>query len=267
MRKWLGVLLIVGGLFVLAGSLANLVLGWLGHGRQTEYVSLDGVERIEVRAPFGEVRILPHDQKELRAVAEGNVADFVQLEVRREGNRAEVRVDYRWFPWFFRGNVLTLNVYLPAEGEQDLLVDLGAGNLALRGPSREETFRFGDLTIDLSAGNAELEHVSADRLTYDGSAGNLEGDRVRAASGHLSISSGNIRLSGYSGALEADVSFGNIHVSMEQVTGPIQASVSAGNVRLELPDDADITLDAKASHGKVNSRLDGLDSGSKQTAG
>ncbi|WP_126426982.1 DUF4097 domain-containing protein [Brevibacillus marinus] len=258
MKKWLGVLLILGGFFVLAGTLANHVLGWLGSGRQSESVSLDGVERIEVRASAGDVRVLPHDQPELRAVAEGSVADFVQLEVRRDGDKAEVTLDPRWFPWFFHGKGLTLNLYLPAEQARDLRIDLGAGELALRGSSLAEPFRFRDLAIDLSAGNAELEHVTADRLTYDGSAGDIRGDHVSAESGQLIISSGNIRLTGYSGALQADVSFGDIHAELEQVRGPIQASVSAGDVRLDLPDDADITLDAQVDHGEVDSRLDGL---------
>ena len=72
----------------------------------------------------------------------------------------------------------------------------------------------------------------------------------------MDISSGNIDLKRYTGQIEADVSSGNLEIQMAEVTGPIELDVSSGRVLLDLPEDANFTLDGQVSSGFIYNKFD-----------
>ncbi|MDW2797972.1 hypothetical protein RZO55_10335, partial [Clostridium boliviensis] len=73
MRKLFGLFFILLGGLVLYGALTNSVVGrWLTFGNAaTDAVSLDGVERIEIRGAALDLRIIPEQREDVSAALRG----------------------------------------------------------------------------------------------------------------------------------------------------------------------------------------------------
>ncbi|MCQ6274842.1 DUF4097 family beta strand repeat protein [Bacillus sp. V3B] len=104
-------------------------------------------------------------------------------------------------------------------------------------------------------GQSKNQPVQLNNLSVDVSSGNVNLDWITAKSGLFDISSGNVNLKHYKGQLEADVSSGNINIQLDQLTDSVKVDVSSGHVQLDLPDNADFTLDGKVSSGSISSNF------------
>lgn len=75
---------------------------------------------------------------------------------------------------------------------------------------------------------------------------NLDGSVV------ASTTNGGVRGRGLSGAVKADTTNGGVEVQMAAVTGDIELETTNGGIRLELPEDAKATLEARCVNGGIN---------------
>jgi len=134
---------------------------------------------------------------------------------------------YQAFGFFKRPK---LTVYLPDDYQQDLAIEVGSGNV------NSKDLHLNNLLLDVNSGNVNL-------------------DSITTQTGVLDVSSGNIDLKHYTGQLEADVSSGNLSIQMDELTDSVKVDVSSGHVELDLPSDANFTLNGEVNSGSISNRF------------
>lgn len=187
----------------------------------------DGIEAIEIDVQGVNTIIIPKNQNSVKADVDGKG----NVSVTKQGNTIEVEYDRKWFEQIFSFFDRTqLTVTIPENFNRDLKLEVGSGNIHFQEAAEQMQLRQFD--VEIGSGNVKIDSLSADM-------------------GEFEVSSGNLNIKQYSGQLEAEVSSGNLTVQMETLTAPIQADVSSGHLTLDLPDDADFTLDGKVSSGRI----------------
>jgi hypothetical protein len=150
--------------------------------------------------------------------------------LRRDGDTLRVATPRSPFAWGFGGGNGTATLTLPSE-----LAGLGA-DLHLGGGSIDVAGEFGDVTLDMAAGQTTLAGT-ARALTADISAGRTDLDLADVATADVRLSAGELR-----GALTGD--------SPQDV----RIDVSAGTLNLQLPDD-EYAVTSEVSAGGFDNRL------------
>lgn len=130
---------------------------------------------------------------------------------------------------------------------EELLVDTGAGNIALKGLTVKTTkldvsasnLKLENMTIESldilsSAGNVNLNHVAAKVAKFDLKAGNLKIEESSLQSSTIDVSAGNVNLLNCSvETLDAKLSAGNLHFKGD-ILVHADVKLSAGNLELRL---------------------------------
>ena len=85
--------------------------------------------------------------------------------------------------------------------------------------------------IDIGSGDLFLDSISAEEANFD-------------------VSSGEVEITNYTGPVHADVSSGDLKIQVNELKHDIEVELSSGFVSLDLPENADFTLDGKMMSGK-----------------
>lgn len=107
----------------------------------------------------------------------------------------------------------------------------------------------GAVDVTASSGGVQVKEVTGNvAVTTSSGAITVEdvGGSVRA-----NANSGSIRIEQVGGAVSAQASSGAIQVETEKVGGPYDLTASSGSIRLSLPEEAGLTVTARASSGTV----------------
>ncbi|MFC4546792.1 DUF4097 family beta strand repeat-containing protein [Paenactinomyces guangxiensis] len=258
MKKGIGLLLIIGGFFILLGSLAYGMIGgwlpdgWFANGKHDDtVVPASKIKRVRIEA-IQNLNIIPEDRKDIRAVLDGDGANGVDLQIRQNGSELQISMEAKWYQWlrWFRDEV-TLNVYVPQDYNRDMSIKSVAGNLRFYGPSNSRPMVLHELTLSFAAGNVDLQNLKVNRLKYDSTASNMDLQHVKAETADLDSQAGNIQLNHFTGSFRAHLTAGNIHAQIDSLTGPVRSHLAAGNISLDLPQNADFNLDASTTAGEI----------------
>ena len=200
-----------------------------------------------------ETLIVPEDRDDVRAELKGKGT----VKVDQHGDDIEVAVQRKGFFWFnwFEKDKTTLTVYIPEDYENSMKIVLGSGEVVFKGHSIDSPMKLKNLAIDIGSGSMVLENLDVETFEHQSSSGEVDINSIAAGSGSFEVSSGSVHVQNYSGSLEADVSSGELEIQMESLTDDINLNVSSGNIELDLPDDADFTLNGKMSSGDLSSDL------------
>ncbi len=190
--------------------------------------------------------IIPKQREDIQADLDGKG----KLTVKRQGDKVNISVKQKWFGWLFH-NKAKLNIYIPEDYDRNIVINQGSGNLSFSGHSKNQPMKLDELLLDVSSGNVKLKNISVQRFEHDSSSGNVDIDSLTAESGAFDIGSGNLKVRHYSGAIEADLSSGNLSMQMDELTGAVNIEVSSGGMDLNLPKGADFTLNGKTSSGNI----------------
>ncbi|WP_438350231.1 DUF4097 family beta strand repeat-containing protein [Paenibacillus sp. FA6] len=108
-----------------------------------------------------------------------------------------------------------------------------------------------DVEITAKSGNLVLQSIIAEQLRIESSSGNLAGSDIQANT-NVSIISGNMNITDYSGIGAFSARSGNIKLTQK---GPSSLDISArsGNVALTVDPDFKGTYDLDARSGNINS--------------
>ena len=221
MQKNLIVVIILLGAFLLLISVPSL----LSFGKQTVELT-DDIDVIEIDVSGISTTIIPEKRDNVEAELDGNGT----VQVKKSGNSIEVDYKRKWYQAFGFLKRPKLTIYLPDDYHRDLAIEVGSGNINSKNLSIQ------NLELDVHSGNINMNHITAQ-------------------TGILDVRSGNIDLQHYTGQLEADVSSGNLSIQMDELKDSVKVDVSSGHVELDLPDDADFTLDGNVSSGFISSSL------------
>lgn len=251
MKKIIVIFLVIMGLYVLVFQTS--IFSWSIFGNESNEAMVSSrVELIEFDISGASTTIIPGNTDNVRAELDGKG----KVSVKQNGDKISVHYKRKWFEGslhFFDKSKLT--IYIPEDYNRDMSIEIGSGNLAYSGPSKNQPMELNELKVELSSGNVKLENLTTKTFKHDGSSGNIQIDSLTTETGILDISSGNINLKNYIGELEADLSSGNLAVQMDKMIGPIEIEVSSGRASLDLPKDANFTLNGEVSSGHINSKL------------
>lgn len=254
MKRILILLLVITGLYIAFNQ--GFQMDWFkaAETRNTQAAVTTDTDLIEINVASVSTTIIPEDRKDLKAVYNGKE----KLTVRESGNKIEVTIKNKWFDWFNWApfsKKKELKIYIPKTYDRNMSIDLGSGNLQFSGPSKNKPVKLDELTVDIGSGNLNLTNLTVKHFEHDVSSGNVNIDSLKADSGAFDVSSGNLEIKHYTGPIEADVSSGRLSIQVDQLVDSITIDVSSGDVTLDVPNDADFTLNGDVSSGMISSDL------------
>lgn len=190
-----------------------------------------------------------------------------------EGNKAVVtggKWNWNWTNLFLGGINEKIEIYLPAQGIEELELVTGSGNINWKGSSSIETKK---ASVRAGSGNIHWKNAKADEIILYANSGNIRGEDltgdtdVHTGSGNITIKdvsgavkaeagSGNITIDGLEGQCEAEANSGNLRIETVEVTGDISLHTGSGNQRLELPKGLSCMMDIQTGSGNISTDYD-----------
>lgn len=250
MKNFLIILLIISGIGIVIFN--SNAASWLPFGKQHTHAPVSKeIKMIEIAVSGMDTTIIPEKREHVTAELKGKG----KVKVEQSQNRIELSIKHKWFDWFSFGKKAELNVYIPEDYSQDMEIELGSGNLTFSGDSENRPMTLNELTVDMSSGNLTLNNLSVKHFKHEGSSGNAHVESLTAETGTFDISSGNIKLRRYTGALKAELSSGKLDAQLDELKDAVDIEVSSGKAILDLPADADFTLNGKVKSGRIDSRF------------
>ncbi len=257
MRKILGIVFMMIGVFILIGAIGSLNIGnWFGsQNEKTKSISLDRIEQIEIDSASANINIIPEDREDLQVNLNSENIDRIDFSVDRRGDKVRIDLDMKWFHWFGFSHKTTLDIYIPEEYNENVSIDLKSGRLDFNGQSKSDPFTLNELDLDMSSGNVELSNIHANRFLFDGSSGKVDTDWVTTNKGTFELTSGDIQIDHYFGELDVNITSGRFTAQLEELNGPIKIDATSGNVTLHLPESPNFTLEGRVKSGNIRSKF------------
>jgi lia operon protein LiaG len=250
MKRILILLLVITGLYIIFNQV--FPFDWSSAAdKNSQAVISDDTDMIDVNVSSGSTTIIPQNRNDLKAVYNGKGT----LTVREKGNKVEVSLKNKWFDWF---NWLSfskhkdLKIYIPEDYDRIMNINLGSGNFSFSGQSSNNPVKLEELTLDIGSGNMNLKNLNVKDFKHNGASGNVKIDSLKTKAGTIDLSSGNLTIKHYTGAIKADVSSGKLNVQVDKLTDSIAIDLSSGSVGLDLPKNADFTLNSDVSSGNIS---------------
>lgn len=245
MKRIVVLLLIITGFYIVFNQSFQFDGFAFGGSKDGSAAISDDIDTIEINVGGVRTTIIPEDRDDVEAVLTGKGS----LIVKETGKTLLIETKKKLFNFFSFSEKRQLNIYIPEDFNRNLNIQVGSGTLKYSG----ESMKLNKLFLDIGSGNVNLKHLEVNEFVHDGSSGNVEIDTLLTKKGTFDLSSGNLSIKHYSGALEADVSSGELSVQMDKLMDSIDLDVSSGDVNLDLPDNADFTLNGKVSSGNISS--------------
>lgn len=218
-------------------------------GEDSAKVSND-IENISIDISSVRTAIIPEDRDDVRAELKGKGT----VSVDKNGDDIEVSVKRKRFFWFnwFEENKTSLTIYIPEDYEKNMEIELGSGEIVFKGNSIDKPMKLTRLGLDIGSGSMELKNIEVETLEHHSSSGEVEINSLTAETGTFNVSSGSVKVQNYTGKLDAEVSSGELEIQMDELKDSISLNVSSGDIELDLPADADFTLNGKISSGDIS---------------
>jgi lia operon protein LiaG len=207
------------------------------------------VDTISIDVSSIDTTVIPEDRDDVSAELEGKGT----VSVHKRGNDIEVyakRKGFFSFNWFERDKT-SLTVYIPEDYDKNMKLELGSGEITFKGHSVQDPVNLDKLAIDVGSGSMVVKNLNVKTLEHHSSSGEVEINSLKAESGSFEVSSGSVSVQNYSGKLDADVSSGELEIQMNELSDDIHLNVSSGDLELDLPDEAEFTLNGKKSSGDI----------------
>lgn len=253
MKKLFGILLILLGISMLFSYIADSSL-FSKEIRDNQSVDLSGVDTLKINVPSAEVNIIPEkDNDELTVALHGKGANGTNLSIQRNDKTVEVQVKSDWFNWsrWFFFNEYTMDVHIPLDYQQNLIIDMTSGNLAFHGPSADQPMQLNKLSLDMTSGEVDLNHLTVQEFASKSTSGDINVQWLTTESASFKVTSGDIDLTHFTGALTVKLTSGDFQAQMDEVSGNINLDMTSGNASFDLPNDAGFTLDGRVKSGNI----------------
>lgn len=247
MKRIVILLLIITGLYIVFNQSFQFDGFAAGGSKEGRAALPNNIETIDINVGGVKTTIIPENRDDVEAVLTGKGS----LIVKETGSRLVVETKKGWFNWFSFSEKRQLKIYIPEDYNREMRIQIGSGSLNFSG----ESMQLDALSLDIGSGNVSLDHLEVEEFTHDGSSGNVVIDTLITKTGTFDLSSGNLEIEHYSGAFHADVSSGKLLLQMDKLNDLIDIDLSSGKVDLDLPDNADFTLDGEVSSGNISSEF------------
>jgi len=250
MKRIVILLLVITGLYIIYNQSATF--DWFSNsGKNTTQATVtEDIDVIEVNISSVSTTIIPEDRKDVKAIYNGKD----KLTVREHGDAIEVSVKHKgfgWFDWSPFSKKKKLTIYIPEDYHRDMRISLGSGNVSFSGKSKNNPINLDELTVDIGSGNMDLKNMNINHFEQNVASGDVDIKSLQTETGSFDVSSGSLDVKEYTGAIQANVSSGELDFQVDQLTDSIDIEVSSGDVKLDLPNNADFTLDGDVASGDI----------------
>lgn len=222
---------------------------WLpfGGSKTQEAAVTDQTEMITINVSGVNAEIVPEKRNNLQTELKGTG----NVTVQQRGDNITVSYHRKWFEGFSFFHKTKLTIYVPENYHHNMQLAIGSGNLDFIGQA-SYSMKLDQLSIILGSGNLHLKNLIVNHLDDRCASGNNNIERITTKDGSFEVSSGNVTVKHYQGSLKTRLSSGYFKAQFDQLKNPVDVEVSSGNVQLDLPDDADFTLNGKISSGLIS---------------
>lgn len=244
MKKILIIFLILVGLYLIFVNWGNIP--GIPFGNKEDQVKVtNGVDMIDIDISSINTTIVPENRDDVKAELKGKG----KLTVEKNGDTINVKYEnnFNWFNWISFFDRSKLTIYIPEDYEQSLNLKVGSGNINF--PA--DDMKLDKLVVDIKSGNVNLKKLTAETFELDVASGNSKINTLHTESSAIEIHSGNTDIDEFIGKLDANISSGRLDIQMEELTDSIDAEVKSGLLKIDLPNNADFTLDAKVRSGHI----------------
>ncbi len=246
-------LLVITGLYFIYNQASQF--DWFGsENKKTQAAMTENVDLIEVNISSVSTTIIPENRKDVKAVYNGKE----KLTVREMGDTIEVSIKHKGFGlvnWSPFSEKKKLKIYIPEDYHRNMKISLGSGNVSFTGQSKNKPVKLEELTLNIGSGNMNLKNMIINRFEQNVASGNVEINSLTTETGSFDLSSGSLDVKEYTGAIQASVSSGELNFQVDKLTDSIDIEVSSGDVGLDLPNNADFTLDGDVNSGEITCDL------------
>jgi len=251
-KRILVIFLVITGVYIIFVNFP--VFNWLGfntaHNQSAKIT--EKIDSIEIQTTSVPTSIIPEDRDDLIVDYDGKGT----VKIDQDGDTIKVDVKGPKFNFLNFNRKADLKIFIPEDYNRNMEMKVGSGTLEFSGPSKENPMELDELEINIGSGKIELRNITANEIDHKGSSGYVKVDAVQANTGSFDLSSGKLNITHYSGAVDAEVSSGEMNIQIDELTGNSSAKASSGRINLDLPDDASFTLKGKTSSGTINSEFD-----------
>jgi lia operon protein LiaG len=261
--KSLAGLIILGGI-VLMGILSMQVLPLIEIDQESSY-SVAEVDQIQIDLAITPIHVYQIDAGEdIRFHLYGKASQQVKLIAKLNQKTADVFIE---FPTLIHTPTrLYLDVYLPADYEKDLDIQITTGgvkidsmtlaNFALNtttGGLKAQDLTANEVEVHTTTGGVHFDELTADRVSINGSTSGVSCDMCTAESTQIKTTTGSIKIEEGRGNFDLHASTGSIRLGMPELQeNNIQLKTTTGSVTLQIPEDAEFTLKAENTTGSIN---------------
>jgi len=250
MKRIVILLIVITGLYIIYNQ--AVTFDWFSKsGKNTTQATIaEDIDVIDVNISSVSTIIIPEDRKDVKAIYNGKD----KLTVREHGDTIEVSVRHKgfgWFDWSPFSKKKKLKVYIPEDYHRKIRISLGSGNVNFSGQSKSNPLKLDELKVDIGSGNMDLKNMMINKFEQNVASGNVDIKSLQTETGKFDVSSGSLDVKEYTGAIQANVSSGEIDFQVDQLTDSIDIEVSSGDVKLDLPNNADFTLDGDVASGNI----------------
>ena len=236
---------------------------------QTESLSLDGVQSIDVEVVSSDVTVTENADGTARvrlygAVSSNRSTAVPELVAERRGATASFRVDYKSISvmaGWCRAD-LKLEVAIPRDYRGALVVHGVSADVVI---PADRTFT--DLEIHTVSGDVDLGACTAGSFRCRTVSGDLKARGVAAKSVDLVSTSGAMNVAGLTGDLTARTVSGELELAWRGFSGQVDVSTTSGRVTLAIPAGSGFRLDASSTSGRITSDHDVVVRGSASGPG
>lgn len=245
MKRIVIIFFILIGAYLLYSFIQNFSI--FKSGNYTSDPLTDSIHEIEIDISSLNLEIIPDNRDNVKVDFDGKG----KIKVDEKRDRIVIKHEKPMIHFISLFNRGEMKVYIPKDYHKKLDIDMGSGSVLLAG-SHHQPYYLEQLSIDMSSGVATLNHLIIDQFSFDVASGNIEIDHVETKDSEFEVRSGNIRIDNFVGPVRADISSGKFALHMKELKDFIDMKVSSGIIDLDLPENADFTLNGKVSSGKIS---------------
>lgn len=202
-----------------------------GKGNQEVEVTND-IEKIEIDLASVHAIIIPENRDTVKVDLDGKG----RIEIDDSKEQIEMKYKRNWFEGFSSFGKTEVKIYLPQDYDRELEIEVGSGHLQFNHQAKEG-LHLEKLAVDIGSGDIEMDSISVDQAEFN-------------------VSSGEVEVTHFKGPVDADVSSGSFKIQLDELNNDIELDVSSGFASVDLPEDANFTLNGKISSGELSNHFE-----------
>lgn len=259
MKKGIIILVIVMVVFFVIAGIAFLIRGAQANSKEgsgTEVVeesfSGENVETIKIATVSDDIILKVSQDDSILARFSGNnhPKSKAKLVAKKSGNTLHIDIKRKGFNFllinFSPGSPL-LTVYVPKGYAKNLEVRSTSGDITI-----EDSYAR-TLDIENVSGNTKIERTASQSLLVKSVSGHINGERIGAGKVDAETASGDITLSGLTGACNGKSISGEVNLRYTELRAPVSVENASGDVVLTLDKEADMSVIFKTLSGGFKS--------------